>query len=544
VAAHTRDGTKVPRVVTSCELCLAWGLMFAQGLCLDCYNFTTPSRGHHPGTCGACRRHQPLKKGYCRLCWCQARDIDRTHAADTRGRQVVAPHLPGVRHHQLFFAGMHGKHTPKPPSIARRRGARGRPPKAAPQPVTAPRLVWVQPALFDDDAVIRVHRGTPVDLRRETAPDNPWLAWALYLAHSLAEARGWAPVVRRTMQRTLVMLLADHQSGDRLRVSRLREAVKNHSVNLDHLIEILAVMDVVDDDRSAPLEPWFACRLLEAAVAIRRDTLTWARLLRDGAPRSRPRDLATVRIYLTAVETPLGLWSKRYDHLREVTRDDVASYLATLTGHSRQAATVALRSLFRWAKRTNLVFRNPTARIRLPHKAIKLFTPLHPGEIEASVRAATSPQAKLYVALAIVHAARSGQIRVLRLDDVDLGGRRITIAGNERPLDDLTYRLVRRWLNLRRERWPNTANPHLLVNRATALAHKPVSHTWILNLRGLPGTVERLRIDRQLDEAMATGGDPLHLAAVFGIGEKAAVRWALNARTLLQQIHDTPPDPG
>lgn len=24
------------------------------------------------------------------------------------------------------------------------------------------------------------------------APDNPWLAWALYLAHATAEARGWA----------------------------------------------------------------------------------------------------------------------------------------------------------------------------------------------------------------------------------------------------------------------------------------------------------------------------------------------------------------
>jgi integrase len=238
------------------------------------------------------------------------------------------------------------------------------------------------------------------------------------------------------------------------------------------------------------------------------------------------------------------LWSQRYDHLREVTRDDVVSYLATLTGHRRQEASVALRSLFRWAKRTNLVFRNPVARIPSPRQATKLFTPLQPGEIEASARAATSPHAKLYVALATVHAARPGQIRVLRLDDVDLGDRRVTIAGNQRPLDELTYRLIRQWLDLRRERWPNTVNPHLFVNRETALGHKPVSHTWILNLRGLPATVERLRIDRQLEEAIATGGDPLHLAAVFGIGDQTAVRWALNARAVLQQVHETPSDSG
>ena len=543
MVAHARDGTKVPRVVTSCELCLAWGLMFAQGICLDCYNFTAPSRGHHPGDCGACGRRQPLKKGYCRLCWTQARDIDRQDAPDARSRQVIAPHLPHVRHHQLFFAGMHYKRTPKPPAIKRRRGAKGRPPKPAPQPVTEPRPAWLQPALVVDDEVTRVYRGRRVDLRRGPAPDNPWLAWALHLAHRLAEARGWAPAVRRTMQRTLVVLLADHSPGDRLRATRIRKVVRERSANLDHVIEILAAMDVVEDDRPAPLEAWLQTRLTRAADAIRRDTLVWARLVRDGGSRSRPHDPATVRIYVTALEAPLELWSQRYDHLREVTHDDVATYVATLTGHKRQEATVALRSLFRWAKRTNLIFRNPTIGIRLPPKATKLFAPLHPDEIEASVRTATSPQAKVYVALAAVHAARPGQIRVLRLDDVDLGNRRITIAGSERPLDELTCRLVREWLDLRRQRWPNTANPHLFVNRETALGHGPVSHSWILNLRGLPGTVERLRLDRQLEEAMATGADPLHLAALFGISDATAVRWALNARALIEGTHDAPPDP-
>jgi hypothetical protein len=76
-----------------------------------------------------------------------------------------------------------------------------------------------------------------------------------------------------------------------------------------------------------------------------------------------------------------------------------------------------------------------------------------------------------------------------------------------------------------------------------AAAHGPVSHAWILNLRRLAGNLERVRIDRQLDEALATGGDPLHLAAVFGISEGAAIRYAVNARKLLQETHATrPPD--
>lgn len=541
MVAHAHDGTKVARIVTSCDSCLAWGLLYAQRLCLDCYNFTAVRSGHDIGTCAACRRRQPLKQGYCRLCWTQARE-DRLDATDPWSRQMIAPHLPHVRHHQLFLAGMHPKHLPTPHTIARRRGVKGRPPKPAPPPVAAPRPGWVQLPLPGSDEITRVYRPGRVDLRRGAAPDNPWLAWALHLAHTIAEARGWAPVVRRTMQRTLVMLLADHQPGERLRASQIRTAVNQHSANLDHIVEILTSMQVIDDDRPPPLEFWLPTRLPDAADAIRRDTLAWARFLRDGGPRSRPRDPSTVRSYLMAVEKPLELWSSRYDHLREVTRDDVAGYLATLTGHHRSETTTALRSLFRWAKRTNVVFRNPTAGIRPPRKQTTVIQPLHPDEIEASVRAATSPQARLYVALAAVHAARPGQIRALRLDDVDLSNRRITIAGHERPLDDLTHRLVREWLELRRRRWPNTANPHLLINRETALGHGAASAAWILNLRHLPATVERLRIDRQLEEALATGGDPLHLAAVFGISDTTAVRYAVNARTLLHGAHDAPPD--
>ena len=79
-----------------------------------------------------------------------------------------------------------------------------------------------------------------------------------------------------------------------------------------------------------------------------------------------------------------------------------------------------------------------------------------------------------------------------------------------------------------------TANPHLLINQITALRLGPVGHTWILNLRRLPATLERLSSDRQLEESLATGGDPLHLVKVFAISERAAVRYAANAQALLK----------
>ncbi|MFJ1550717.1 hypothetical protein [Streptomyces sp. NPDC088246] len=54
-------------------------------------------------------------------------------------------------------------------------------------------------------------------------------------------------------------------------------------------------------------------------------------------------------------------------------------------------------------------------------------------------------------------------------------------------------------------------------------------------MRGQDATLERLRVDRQLEEALAHGPDPLHLAEVFGLDEKTAMRYAESARALLEQ---------
>ena len=59
----------------------------------------------------------------------------------------------------------------------------------------------------------------------------------------------------------------------------------------------------------------------------------------------------------------------------------------------------------------------------------------------------------------------------------------------------------------------------------------------IRKLRGLPATLERLRIDRQLEEALACGADPLHLAAVFGTDTSTAIRYTTDALYLLEHGH-------
>ncbi|MFD7017570.1 hypothetical protein [Streptomyces sp. NPDC059928] len=118
---------------------------------------------------------------------------------------------------------------------------------------------------------------------------------------------------------------------------------------------------------------------------------------------------------------------------------------------------------------------------------------------------------------------------------------RLTIAGRVRPLDDLTLKLLLDWLEHRRNRWPNTANLHLLINNQTATKTSRASNHWIsAALRGQDATPERLRVDRQLEEALTHGPDPLHLAEVFGLDEKTAMRYADSARALLRQAAEQP----
>ncbi|MFJ9566021.1 hypothetical protein ACIRQQ_39065 [Streptomyces fuscichromogenes] len=168
--------------------------------------------------------------------------------------------------------------------------------------------------------------------------------------------------------------------------------------------------------------------------------------------------------------------------------------------------------------------------------------PLVPEQVNRAVAAATTPATLLILALAAVHAARVAQIGTLMLEDVDIGNRRLTIAGRVRPLDDLTLKLLLDWLEHRRTRWPNTANLHLLINNQTANRTTRASNHWIsAAMRGQAATLERLRIDRQLEEAMAQGPDPLHLAEVFGLDEKTAMRYADSARQLLLASPGEPP---
>jgi hypothetical protein len=164
---------------------------------------------------------------------------------------------------------------------------------------------------------------------------------------------------------------------------------------------------------------------------------------------------------------------------------------------------------------------------------VGLPQPLGPEVLEQAVRLATTPERRLLLVLAVVHAARPIAIRQLTLGDLDLPNRRITIAG--RAADSTTSPAI----PSRTTSPPAAGAGPTPPTRTCCSASRPATRTavgdrWLRHrFRGLGVTLNWLRMDRQLEEALVHGPDALHLMAVFGTAENTAVRYANAARQLL-----------
>jgi hypothetical protein len=467
-----------------------------------------------------------VKDGHCRLCWQQARRESQLAGGLPRGAVSVLQAGP-LRCHQLFFDRMKGRRAGGP---TRQYGRRGPPRKPPPAPASPPAVRWLQPGLFEAGKdFTRFDEDNDADLQ------NPWLIWAIYLARRRGEARGWKRGIRLGVRRALIIVLSGHAAGDMLCYSEIFPALRARDISVERAAEVLQEMDVLADDRRPSFEGWLDRKLEGLADGIGREAGSWLRTMRDGGPRSRARSIETVWCHMNNVRPVLLDWSQRYDHLREVTRDDIQAILGGPHGTRRSHFLVSLRSLFAFCKKKGMVFRNPASGIKVGQHPCGIAQPLRQDDIDHAAEAAATPSARLVLVLAAVHAARTGAIRAAQLDDVDLGNRRLIIAGRVRPIDELTHQILLDWLDYRRTRWPDTANPHLLINQHSAMGTGPVSTIYFAKtkLRGQAATLERLRVDRQLEEARAHGPDPLHLAAMFGLDPKTAIRYAENARQLL-----------
>jgi integrase len=523
MSARTRADTPVG----SCPGCLSWGPSYgSQSYCRACYDFV---RRYRPGRCAGCRRLIAVKKGHCRLCWLQA-----GITAAGRGR-ITAQDFHATGYWQLSLAGINrlGHTDPAPGQSA----------AEACGPPTEPVGIQLQLHTPGQSGFFSKRHWVASTI------SNQALIYTRRIAHELAESRGWNARIVTETGRALAVVLADHQAGELIAFSELSPALGPRDLSVTRTAEILGLAGLLRDDRVSSFDTLKQTRLALLPAPMAADVEHWLRTREHGSARSRPRDQHTVRMNLNRVHPLLMAWAEHYVHLREVTAADVATATMSLTGPARRQTCTALRSLFGHCKKNGRIFRDPTRGLTTGQQPLHLIEPLRPEEIDQATTVAATPAGRLAVALAAVHAARPKTIRELHLGDIDLGNRRLTVAGMTRPLDDLTRELLLSWLAHRARRWPTTANPHLIVNQQTAMTTRAVSENWLTETcRGLTATLERLRVDRQLDEALTHGPDPLHLAAVFGLDDTTAIRYANIARALLEnpaEHHDpaSPPEP-
>jgi hypothetical protein len=504
----------------ACRDCLCWTGLIG-GRCRPCRLF---GYKHQVGGCLSCGRQVPLgSAGRCRLCLATSRAtgaIPPLQASIQLFLLVAIPARVPPRHCEVEqaprpTAGLGQLRLPRTAAGARisvtaTPAARPRSAPSRPQP----RLVG----------------------RRDRRQRQRW-HWEAALA-AYAQPRGWSPDTLRHVRRSLEALFTAQPptATSPPDAGTVRQFLIERHLTALRTIEFLADQGLVTLNPDAALERWLQERLEPLPAQIRAEVLLWVNALRGRGPRAgQPRKATTIQGYLRAAEPALAEWAARYRSLRQITRDDIAAQLQPLTGPTRLLVLAVMRSLFKTLKAQRVVFANPTAGLEGRHEPPPPALSLDPAHRAALLGQLHRPDARLIVLLAGVHALRPYQIRVLALDDVDPAVGTLRVGGQPRRLDALTLEALRAWLELRRARWPRTANPYLLVNQSTANGSTPVNRHYVQEVfQRLGLTAEAARVDRLLAEVHATGGDPLKLARLFGLSDPTAIRYCLELGPLDQ----------
>lgn len=358
------------------------------------------------------------------------------------------------------------------------------------------------------------------------------LFWTLQALDRHAAAHGWPAWLQARAAATLTAALGE-LPGD-ARVTRAELTDCGGPTRL--LAPMLAVLSLLQDDPADPLPAMVGRRAEGLPEPMRADVAAWMTVLRHGSARTRPKSWKTGTEYSGRVRPLLLAWGRHYQHSRQITTADVRQTLDRVpAGSARCNAFSAVWSLFGFLRRDGRVLTDPTSRLHYGTRPDPMILPLSSGDYRRLTAAATSDLHRVVLLLAAVHAARPGAIRHLLLVDVDLTRRRLTLNGVPRPLDDLSAGTLTAWLSYRRQQWPLTGNPHLIVSPTTSLTDAPVS-THVLDdlFAGAGVSLDRLRMDRHLEEALAHGPDALHLVAVFGLSKSTGMRYAAHAKRQLE----------
>ena len=506
---------RAPQRPESCRDCLAWGVTRLHGwLCHAC----TSWRHLHPGTgtCISCHREIAVNnQDACRLCWLQSFEHQVRVGLP---RDVVAASRAGQ---QLWFADMSSYRNgfqPHPRRDYRQTRDQVHPPQVDTDlQKSAPTAHHPgQQDLFAYDGVEDPARafgfGEPPSQRFAAALDR------VVLEH--AERHGWTERAT-TKARITVRVLQARIQGPPITTRDVLE-LTTHGLSVRLAMAALDDAGLLVDDRSSTLINWFERQIAGLPQPMTVELRTWFEVLHRGSttpPRSRPRHDVTIRTRTRWAMPTLRAWAAAgHESLREITREDVLAVLPG-EGNPRVKLGRALRSIFSTLKKHQVLFINPTARLRIGGFERRIPMPVNLERIRAPFNSADAATAAI-AALVAVHGLRPSEVTALQLSDVR--DHRITLPDRTIVLAPATKTRLDAYLAYRRQRWPGTINPHFLVHQNSATTTEPVRVPWLTYKLGT--SPASLRQDRILAEVHA-GGDQRRICDFFGVTITTAERY-------------------
>lgn len=518
----------------SCLDCLAWGATRThQWLCLGCVawrnKYRQPRSGGGIGTCRTCGRTVMLgARGICRLCHKQT----EYYRIPGEPYDPIAANKHGQ---QLFFADMFFTNP--------RHGGPGPARQEDPGPVE-PRD-WTtgldnQPALFTATPDLASHGRA--GLHRRANPEQA--AMLERIANHLADEQHWTTGQRRDAIIGARIAIGIQDNGRGPVPASHVEALRQIDLTGWTVREVLQAADLLIEDRTPALDAWFHTQIAPLPSTMQAELEFWFDIRKNGSfttPRSRPRSPVTLRLHASWALPALLAWaSEGHQSLREITRDDVLAQLPT--GPERARMGQGLKSVFRVLKAHKKVFQDPTSRTDTGSHPSTDPLPLDINVIIERLDS-SQPETAAITALAVFHGLRMGQIRALKLTDLHDG--KLYLDDRVIPLADPVKQRLSAYITQRNTLYPDAPNPHLFLSRRSWRQQGPCSARWVRLALGPGITTRKLREDRILHEAIATGGDVRALSDLFGLSIQAATRFTrvFNADTiqdpLLTRTHDT-----
>ncbi|MFF2014184.1 integrase [Streptomyces sp. NPDC058195] len=199
---------------------------------------------------------------------------------------------------------------------------------------------------------------------------------------------------------------------------------------------------------------------------------------------------------------------------------DVEAFLATMP-KARQRRLTVLRQYFRFARSHKVVLIDATRGVKANGPSGFSGTTVAVDQQRQLFRRWTTgadahPHEALLGILALLHAASSSEVRLLRVDDLDPANRTIRLGKRPHPvpMDPASWSALQRCLAHRADQ--RTDNPHVIVTQITKTGRAPASTAYVSHLLDPCGVPPRTLRSTRLADLVNTL-DPKLVAAVLGM---------------------------